>query len=381
MKIVADENIPLLQPFFGSMGEIHTLPGREISNEHLRDADVLLVRSVTRVDERLLENTGVKFVGSATIGCNHVDMDYLTSRGVGFSNAPGCNASAVVEYVVSCLSVLSEQLGFELEDKTVGIIGRGEIGGRLERALTLLGLEVKSNDPPREAAGEQNLFSLDEVLQCDIITLHTPLTDSGSYPTRELLNASMIENLRSDQILINTCRGEVVDESALKRRLQKGDGLTVALDVWNNEPAIDVELAMLCHFATPHIAGYTLDGRTAGTEIIYQHLSRYLGLPVRHKLGQFLPEPPLRRMAFSSGVDPDWALHTAIRASYDVRHDDSQLKRTLRLDAPVRAQEFDRLRREYRVRRGFDRIKIELKGGKADLLATLSAVGFNLSSK
>ncbi|WP_020409764.1 4-phosphoerythronate dehydrogenase PdxB [Hahella ganghwensis] len=381
MKIVADENIPLVPQFFASVGEIQTYPGREITPEHVQDADILLVRSITPVNRQLLEGSRVKFVGTATIGLDHVDTDYLESAGIMYSNAPGCNASAVVEYVVGTLSVLADDLGFDLEEKSVGIVGRGQIGSRLEKALANLGMTVKSNDPPREQAGEENLFPLEEVLQCDVISIHVPLVEDGPFQTRHLLSRDIIENLRGDQILINSSRGDVLDEAALKDRLKAENPPSVVLDVFNGEPVIDVELAGLCHFVTPHIAGYTLDGKVAGTEMIYKSLCRFIGLPERHKLGQFLPEPPLKKLAFSAGADPFWALHTAIRTCYDVRHDDSNLRRTLRLPAEQRGKAFDELRKKYRVRRGFEQVKIMLKGGKAELQSKLSAVGFNIQSK
>ncbi len=381
MKIVADENIPLLKEFFADIGEIAKYPGRAIGPAQIAGADILLVRSVTPVNAELLEGSSIRFVGTATIGLDHFDTHYLESKGIGYCSAPGCNARAVLEYVIGALSVLSEQQGFSLPQKTVGIVGRGQIGSRLENALRKLGVTVKSNDPPLEENDEQDLFPLEEVLNCDIVTLHVPLTRSGDHPTYRLLNAKRIQALRDNQILINTSRGEVVDEAALKQRLSADQPPTVILDVFLNEPAIDTELARLAHFATPHIAGYSLDGKTNGTAILYKSLCRFLGLPIRHKVGQFMPDPPLRKLAFSNATDPEWALHTAIRACYDVRHDDSNLRRTLSLEDDSRRAAFDRLRKEYRVRRGFDQVKILLKNGKADLINHFTAVGFNLQTK
>ncbi len=379
MRIVADENIPLLQPFFGSMGSVLALPGREIRNEHLREADLLLVRSVTCVDRALLEGTPVRFVATATIGSDHVDVEALREQGIGFCSAPGCNAQSVVEYMLSTLSVLAEKKGFRLDEISVGIIGRGEIGGRLERVLRGLGAVVKCNDPPREEAGETDLFPLSQVLQCDVVTLHVPLVRGGRHPTENLVDARVLAGLEGHQILINTSRGRVIDEAALKERLRQGDGFAAVLDVWRGEPAIDAELAGLCELATPHIAGYSLDGRAAATEIIYQKVSQHLGLPIRTKAGQHLPEPPLKKLSFSANADPEWAFHTAIRASYDVRHDHANLARILREPAP--AIGFDRLRSGYRQRMAFSQIKIRLKGPRADLLARLSMAGFSFCDK
>lgn len=379
MRIVADESIPLLKPLFGSLGEITALPGREISREHLVEADLLLVRSVTPVNAALLENTPVRMVATATIGSDHVDLGYLAQRGIAFANAPGCNAESVVEYILSCLSILCEVKGFALDEISVGIVGRGEIGGRLERVLKALGVVVKACDPPRQLAGEDNLVSLDQVLECDVVTLHVPLVTEGRYPTLGLVNTAVLERLDGHQILINSSRGGVIDEMALKRRLQRGDGFTAILDVWRGEPAIDSELASLCLLATPHIAGYSLDGRSNGSGTIHQQVCRHFGLPVRAKVGQFLPEPPLKMMAFSDEADPDWAFHTLIRACYDVRHDHANLMRVLRQPAP--AAGFDRLRREYRQRRGFAQTRVRQKGLQADLYARVVAAGFSIGDR
>lgn len=379
MRIVADENIPLLQSFFADLGEVKALPGREISREDLMNADVLLVRSVTPVNEALLEGTSVRFVGTATIGCDHIDQAYLASRKISFVSAPGCNAESVAEYVISSLSVLSEVRGFSLDEISVGLIGRGAIGSTLEPMLRSLGVVVKCYDPPKEAAGEENLVSLDEILECDVVSLHVPLEDGGEWPTRHLVDDAFLNRMEGHQVLINTSRGQVVDQSALKRRLARQDGFGVVLDVWWNEPAIDADLAAQCELATPHIAGYSLDGRTAATEIVYQSLCRQFGMPARAKVGQFLSEPPLKKMNFSDSADPDWVLHTAIRACLDLRHDHAQLALALKGANP--AVGFDVLRKNYRQRRGFKFVRVKLKSSKAEVVRQLGGLGFQIVNK
>ncbi|MBK8973008.1 MAG: 4-phosphoerythronate dehydrogenase [Hahellaceae bacterium] len=379
MRIVADENIPVLLPFFDMLGEVTALPGREISREHLLNADLLLVRSITPVGADLLDGTSVRFVATATIGSDHVDRGYLQARQIGFANAPGCNAQSVVEYVLSALSILTEIKGFRLDEISVGIVGRGEIGGRLEKTLRAMGVVVKATDPPREAAGEGDLDSLEQVLECDVVTVHVPYVAEGAFPTHQLVNRAFLDKMEGHQILINTSRGRVVDEEALKARLKRGDGFSAILDVWRNEPAIDAELASLCTFATPHIAGYSLDGRAAATEIVYQKVCQHFGLPVRVKAGQYLPEPPLKKLSFSPSADTEWAFHTAIRACYDLRHDHANLMRVLKGAAP--AVGFDLLRKQYRQRRGFAQVKIKLKGPKAELASRLAAAGYSFCDK
>jgi erythronate-4-phosphate dehydrogenase len=381
MKIVADENIPLLKEFFSKVGDISVYPGRSLNAELVADADILLVRSVTPVDESLLSGSRVKFVGTTTIGLDHIDTAYLQRQGIGFCSAPGCNASAVMEYIVSVLSVLSEQQGFRLHNKSVGIIGRGQIGSRLAAALAKMGVRFKANDPPREAAGETELYSLEDVLACDIISVHVPLIEDGPWPTRNLIHDKHLKCLTANQILINTSRGHVIDEAALKRRLVEQKPPTIVLDVFRGEPVIDRELANLCQLATPHIAGYSLEGKTNGTEMVYQSLCRYSGLPVRYSAAQFVPEPSLKKLVFSADADVEYALHTAVRACYDVRFDNSQLRHTLELEPAARASAFDLLRKCYRQRRSFGNTEVCVPMGRTDVNTTLAAVGFKVTSE
>ncbi|KXS48672.1 MAG: erythronate-4-phosphate dehydrogenase, partial [Marinobacter sp. T13-3] len=314
MLIVADENIPLLESFFTDIGEIRRVAGRHMTADDVRDADVLLVRSVTPVGPELLEGSRVRFVGTATIGTDHVDVDWLKEQGIGFSAAPGCNANSVVEYVLSVLSLHAERCGLaDGNELSVGIVGVGNVGGCLARRLQRLGFKVLLCDPPRaEAEGAEGpeFASLEEVLKCDVISLHTPLTREGSHPTYHMLDESRLSQLISNQLLINSGRGEVIDNQALKARLTQDNAPSVALDVWENEPGIDPELVDAVWLATPHIAGYSLEGKVRGTEMIYQALSHYLGLPVRKKAGQYLPEPPLSKLTFTATADEQKALRT-----------------------------------------------------------------------
>ena len=381
VKIVADENIPLLSRFFGDFGELVSLPGRQISADDVADADVLLVRSVTRVNSDLLEGSKVRFVGTCTIGTDHIDLDYLSSKSIQFQSAPGANANSVVEYVLSCLSVMNDTHSTTLAESKVGIIGYGNIGSRLHKVLTKLGVRTCVYDPllnPETIDIELNSF--EEVLACDVITLHVPYTEDGAYPTRYMLAETELSSLSAAQTLINTSRGGVIDEQALKARIDQGNAPTVILDVWENEPSIDVDLAQRVYLGTPHIAGYSFDGKVAGTEMIYRFLCQFIGLPARHSSGQFLEEPPLSKMAFTSNADTSWCLHTAIRACFDVRHDHGQLIRTLGLSPEARSRAFDHLRKNYRCRREFSGVKIQLKQGDSELFSRFKALGFNIKS-
>ncbi|MFG1491526.1 4-phosphoerythronate dehydrogenase, partial [Oceanospirillum sp. HFRX-1_2] len=237
--------------------------------------------------------------------------------------------NSVVEYVLSVLSLLSDQEDFILKEKTIGIIGAGNVGGRLKERLQEIGINVLVCDPPRaEAEGEEGFTDLDELLeQADIISMHTPLIKQGPHPTLHLLNEARINKLKPDTVLINSGRGAAIDTQALKARLQEQCDLYTVLDVWESEPNIDHELLELVDVGTPHIAGYSLDGKLGGTEMVYLSVCQYFGLPARKKLGQLIPEPPLRKLSFSSQAHRWQSTLTAIRACYDVRNDDMAMRR------------------------------------------------------
>lgn len=380
MKIVADENIIFLDRFFGDIGDIKALPGREITADDLVDADVLLVRSVTAVNEALLANSSVRFVGSCTIGMDHIDLDYLKSRNIAVANAPGSNANSVVEYVLSCLSILTETHNFDWRAQKVGIVGYGNVGSLLAKRLAKIGVACCAYDPFVEVTPESNdvLCSFEEVMACDVISLHVPLTTDGPHPTHYMLNTDTLAQLSDQQILINTSRGAVIDNQALKAKLIDQARFTAILDVWENEPLIDQQLARLVFLGSPHIAGYSFDGKVAGTEMIYNSMCQVMGLPARHKAGQFLEEPPLAKMAFTSTADADWSIHTAIRACFDVRHDHSQLRSVVEQDDSARAAAFDSFRKNYRCRREFSGVKVQLKQSEPELHRMFRGLGFNL---
>ena len=377
MKIVADENIPLIDRFFGDFGEVVVLPGREISKNDLKDADILIVRSITKVDEALVEGSPVKFVGSCTIGMDHIDTEYLEQKGIKYTNAPGCNANSVVEYLLSCLSILTETHELHWDSLSVGIIGYGNVGSLLAKRLRKLGITYLAYDP---FIDNVDLVSFDDVIKCDVITLHVPLTKDTNFPTYHMFNEAVFAKLQANQVLINASRGAVIDNQALLQVLKTDNSFTAILDVWENEPAINVDLAREVLIGTPHIAGYSLDGKVAGTEMVYRSLCQVMGLPTRHSAGQFLEEPSLSKMSFTSNADIDWSIHTAIRACFDVRHDHSLLQRSLNLSEGERQLAFDMFRKNYRCRREFSGIKIQLKQVDSELHTKFKALGFNVKS-
>jgi erythronate-4-phosphate dehydrogenase len=380
MKIVADENIPCVEQAFASLGEVSLLPGRGMRAEQVRDADILLVRSVTRVDASLLQGSAVRFVGSATIGFDHVDRDYLQQQGIGFATAPGSNATSAAEYVVSALMVLSGQQGFELAGKTVGIIGCGNVGSRVRRKLSALGMACLINDPPLQAsAGHDDFVTLDEVLQADVVTLHVPLIKEGPHPTVHLINAAALERLKPGAILINTSRGAVADNRALDALLATRNDLSVVLDVWENEPAISPSLLQKVNLGTAHIAGYSYDGKLRGTEMIYRAACDYLARPVQWHAADELERAASIDLRPHDSGDVLAVAREAVLACYDIREDDARLRATLSLPATGRARAFDRLRKDYPLRREFSESTVLLHEPAGALAQLLSALGFELA--
>lgn len=376
---MADENIPLVRECFAGLGDVVTLPGRSLTADDLAGADVLVARSVTKVNKELIQNSSLKFVGTCTAGCDHIELPALKEQGVGFSNAPGCNARSVVEYVLCALDILAERDGYCITGRTVGIVGKGQVGGRLYRALQALGVRVMANDPLLEAEAGVELVELDELLErCDVIALHTPLTTSGDYPTYHLFGEQQLLAMKHGTVLINAGRGAVVDNRALLNVLKARDDLSVVLDVWEHEPEVDPELLELVDIGTPHIAGYSLDAKVTGTVMVYQALCRFLGLPARTSQQDLTPLPPLMKLDFTGTVDADQAASVAMRATYDIRRDDALMRRLLKMEPEARKLAFDFMRKNYSERREFSTLKIDASRSSQEVQQRLQALGFDV---
>ncbi|SFR48605.1 4-phosphoerythronate dehydrogenase [Marinobacter daqiaonensis] len=383
MHIVADENIPLLGAFVEGLGTVERANGRRLTRSQLMNADALLVRSVTSVNESLLAGTPVRFVGTATIGTDHVDIPWLERQGIAFASAPGCNASSVVQYVLGVISLYLRRCQREgFEGLTVGVVGAGNVGGALVGRLQALGARVRVSDPPRQSAGAGLPFaSLEQVLACDVVSLHTPLTTTGECPTHHLLNSDRLASLGPNQLLINSGRGAVIDNRALLARLGGTQSPTVALDVWEHEPEPLTELLDHCWLATPHIAGYSLEGKCRGTEMVARALHLWLGRQLPLTTEELLPEPPVTAMAFAPDIEPVEAVHRALMACYDPRDDDARLRRAVDQASAgglALGQAFDGLRRNYPVRREPGSLKIQSTPG-SDGGRLLAAAGFQIS--
>ncbi|WP_045390089.1 4-phosphoerythronate dehydrogenase [Vibrio rotiferianus] len=373
MKIIVDENMPYAEELFSQLGEVILKPGRTLTADDLVDVDALMIRSVTKVNAELISKANkLKFVGTATAGMDHVDQALLQEKGIFFTAAPGCNKVGVAEYVFSVMMVLAQQQGFSVFDKTVGIIGAGQVGSYLEKCLKGMGINVLINDPFKQEEGDSRSFTpLAELIErSDIITLHTPITKDGPYPTHHLIDEKVLNGLRSDQILINAARGPVVDNQALKQRLLKNDGFTAALDVFEFEPEVDMELLPLLAFATPHVAGYGLEGKARGTTMIFNSYCEFLNNELRAHASDLLPTAPVPTMVLDRAWD-EATLHNITQLIYDVRKDDALFRREI-----SKPGSFDLMRKNYWDRREYS--AVTLMGNETCNLASLAELGFQV---
>lgn len=341
LKLLADSNIPGLDAACAGWADIRRKEGRQICAADLSDIDILLVRSVTRVDQALLANSKVAFVGSATIGVDHIDTDYLKERDIAFAYAPGCNANAVVDYVMSTLLYTFDNMQLAL--KTVGIAGFGNVGSRLARCLEHFGIHHRVYDPLLTCDMPNRVDSLDDILCCDVVSFHVPLTRAGEWPTHHMLAEQTLLKVKSDALLINTSRGSVIDNDALKRFVIAKPDARLALDVWESEPTIDYALYQRCAIATPHIAGYSRAGKFNGTAAIVQAAVSYFAIK-ETSVDRLLPVH--RLTDFTSLAD----YREALVKVYDASSDHRRFSDTLGKIAPGAdelAALFDAYRRQY----------------------------------
>ena len=378
MKIIADENMPYVDALFGYLGKIEYVNGRTLTPKQVEDADVLLVRSVTKVNAELIKNAHkLKFVGSATIGTDHVDVEYLSTRNIYFTNAPGCNATAVGEYAFIAMLELAQRFGESLAGKVVGIVGAGNTGTAAAKCMQAYGLKVLLCDPIKALQGDTREFvSLDTIIeQADIISLHVPITKDGEHKTWYLFDEARLNKLKPNTWLLNCCRGEVIDNRALIKFKQQRDDVKLVLDVWEGEPNPMAELVALAEFATPHIAGYSLEGKARGTFMLYQKWCELLDFPVKKSLESLLPTFQFNQIV-SQGDLTESQLLKLSRLVYDLRDDDVNFRGCFST-----ATGFDLMRKKHTYRREYSAISLTqsmdyLSDGKIDP-SMLSALGFN----
>lgn len=395
MKILIDENIPYAEAFFADIGTVVRFSGRSLQASDLVDADVLLVRSITKVNASLLSQANsLKFVGTATIGEDHIDKAELSNRGIAFSSAPGCNANSVAEFVINALFVLAEKYQIDVSNKKVAIIGLGNIGQNLHHKLTVLGIETLLCDPFKSSTPEKTYVDFEyAIANADIITFHTPLTSTGTHPTHHLLNANNLTLLKDNVCLINASRGEVIDNTALlehitQRSLSGKPNIKLVLDVWEGEPNPLQALIPHCDLTSAHIAGYSLEGKATGTEMLYKNVCQLLNVAATAQLKDFLPEAAISSITLNKDsnvnkdetvnnevsktftIAPNNPLKTLIHTVYDVRRDDSLFRNLLN------EHSFDWLRKNYPIRREWSSISVNCQ--QPELAEQLSSLGFHI---
>ncbi|MBO7436942.1 MAG: 4-phosphoerythronate dehydrogenase PdxB [Bacteroidaceae bacterium] len=357
MKVVCDSDIPFLKGALEPYCQVIYARGSEISREMVMDADAMVIRTRTKCNADLLEGTKVRFIATATIGYDHIDTKWCESHGIRWTNAPGCNSWSVQQYIGSLLVTMSRTLGFSFREKTVGVVGVGNVGSKVARLAVLLGFRVLLCDPPRaRKEGSGQFVSLDEIIsRSDIITLHVPLIRDGEDATFHMFDDSRLASMNQNQILINSSRGEVVDGAALKNALAQKKILAASLDVWENEPQIDPKLLSLLFTGTPHIAGYSVDGKATGTTMSVQALGKFFDLPCRDWEVTEVPQSlqPAEFSIDTTGKTPQEVLADAILHTYDIRTDDAALRASVAT--------FEKQRSNYPVRREFPAFSVKLE--------------------
>lgn len=392
MKIICATNIPYAQEAFAPLGDLLILPPEEITAKAVRDASLLIIRSTLRVDRALLSGSKVRFVGTTTIGTDHLDCAYLDQAGIKWCAAPGSNANSVAEYVTAALLCLGQRHGFTLSGKTIGIVGVGNVGKLVVQKAQALGLRVLQNDPPRLSAEKNPVFlPLAQVLaEADILSLHTPLIKSGSYPTWHLAGERFFEQLKPGALLLNTARGAVMDSDQFLAARASDKVAWAVLDTWEGEPAIRTDVLAKTDIATPHIAGHSFDGKVMGTVMVYQAACRFLGVAPSWTPEGSLPAPivpeirldpaRLQRLERSDCGQADQgeeaALWQIVRQLYDIEADDRRLREGAGADPKTRGKHFEQLRRNYAIRREFRFTRVVLPPGHAPLEHKVRRLGF-----
>lgn len=378
IKIVADENLAYAKELFSQFGEVKLLNGRKITNSVLKDTDALIIRSITHVNKSLLAGTKVRFVGTATIGTDHLDMEYLKSTGTVFASAPGCNSYSVAEYVLASLLYSATKNNFSLKDKSIGIVGIGNVGSKVVRFCEALGMKVLKSDPPLSRQGKlKDSVIFDEILEADIISLHVPLTFTGEDKTYHMLNKNNLRFLKDNSILINSSRGSVIDGIALKQTI-KEKNLTVISDVWENEPDIDPELLRIVLIGTPHIAGYTLEGKVNGSLMIYDALADFLKIDRTPNIS--LPMVNNNQLFFDSSFSTEESLNNIVKQIYNIEDDHRRLLEVNSTNDSEIGRYFDILRKDYPLRREFNNYSIKMNKKDAGTEKLLRNLRFSVLS-
>jgi len=385
VRIVADALIPFAAEAFAAWGEVELLADHEIVPAAVREAECLLLRSVTRANRELLEGSRVRFVGTATAGFDHLDTAWLEQHGVRWAHAPGCNADSVAEWVFTALLHLAARRGLRLEGLRLGVVGVGQVGGRVARRGALLGMEVLRCDPPRARAEgpAAGFLPLHELLpRAQVLTLHVPLLRTGPDRTLGLMDGAALARLPAGALLLNASRGAILDEDALCAALAEGRIAAAALDVWQGEPALAAATLRAVDLASPHVAGHSLDGKVGGTLGLQAALAQATGIAPSFDPRRLLPAPPTPRVELSPGSETwEETLDRALAAVHPLLGDDARLRALAELPAPARAAAFGALRRGYAAHRELPAVELALPGAAAPLLRRARALGFRVLSR
>ena len=373
MKIVADEHIPFLKGTLEPYADIIYLPGSDIDRESVKDADALLIRTRTKCTDELLKETTVRFIGTATIGFDHIDVEFCRKKDITWVNAPGSNSSSVQQYIAAALLKMSLEFRFELKNKTIGIIGVGNVGTKVEKFARMMGMNVLLNDPPRvRKEGQKNFVNLGHTLyESDIVTLHVPLSFVGEDSTYHMFDHRAFKKMKKGAWFINTSRGEVTETGSLKKIIESGKLGGVILDVWENEPDIDLDLMSKTFLSTPHIAGYSTNGKANSTSMVVNSLAGFFNLPLKNWHPADMPAPDNPSVSIEcKGLSDEEIIRKAVFHTYNIDEDNINLR--------FNPSAFEKQRGGYRVRREFDSFTVTLAGGSLPVKEKLEKMGFSV---
>lgn len=371
IKIIADQNIPFLKGALEPFADVYYYSGDEINQAILRDADALITRTRTLCNKTLLEGTNIRFIATATIGFDHIDTDYCHARNIQWSNAPGCNSGSVMQYMSSALVRLALKYNFKFSNKTLGIIGNGNVGSKVAQMATALGFKVLINDPPLQRAGKLNKHvSLEELKEkADIITLHVPLIKEGIDKTLHLVDQIFLKSVKSSAIIINTSRGNILNNKHLKEAIKSKQIRGAVLDVWENEPHLDSELLNLVDYATPHIAGYSVDGKANGTAMSVQAVSDFFGFGLKNWFPKNVPKPDHSLLKIDRNEKTEEEFFSElILATYDILEDDTRLRNSVAT--------FEKQRGDYPIRCEFANYSVQVNPKWKKLEKQIHQLGF-----
>ena len=375
MKIIIDDKIPYIKGAFEPFAEVVYLPGSQTTAEIVRDADALVTRTRTKCDKELLQGSRVRFIATATIGFDHIDTEYCRQAGIEWENAPGCNAESVNQYISSALFLYSMKKKLDLEGRAIGIIGVGQVGSRVARTCEILGMKVLLNDPPRERKeGPAKFVSLEEIQEeADVISFHVPLNMEGEDATFHMANRDFLQGLKRHPLMINSCRGEVFNSEDISASLEAGEISGVIIDCWENEPRLNPGLLKKAEYGTPHIAGYSKDGKANCTKMSVQAISRFFNLGIDDWQPAEIEQPEKSEIEIDgTGRDEYSILAEAVLSTYDIATDSARLKNSPHL--------FEKLRGDYPVRREFNYYSIRVRNNGTDIIEKLRKLNFNIRS-